>query len=164
MNIPQILKRHRALTWAGAGLVALLSLVGLFSATQKVAPVAWGWFGDINSQGELALQGYDPVSYGQGQAHPGQSAIVASYQGLRFQFASEENRARFESAPDDFLPTFGGYCAFAVSKGFTADVDPTVVYVKDDKVLLFHDESVKQDFIAEEAENLEAASVNWAAR
>jgi hypothetical protein len=51
-----------------------------------------------------------------------------------------------------------------VSKGFTADVDPTVVYVKDDKVLLFHDESVKQDFIAEEAENLEAASVNWAAR
>ena len=59
----------------------------------------------------LAVGGYDVVSYFAGTPTEGVTAFPATYKGARFLFASEANRAKFLANPAAYAPQFGGYCA-----------------------------------------------------
>ncbi len=145
--------------------VFLVVSAGAFSATHKVSPVGWGWFGPVNEEDGVALGGYDPVTYHQGDAKVGAAELVQRYRGAQWRFESESNRALFESAPEKYAPEFGGFCAFAVSKGFTADIDPTAWHVHSGKLYVFADQDVKRDWVAElEQGMLAAAETNWSRR
>lgn len=68
------------------------------------------------ADGELAMQGYDPVGYFKvGRAARGSAEHEASWSGVRWRFSSAENRDAFVAAPESYAPRCGGYCAFAVS-------------------------------------------------
>ena len=71
----------------------------------------------------MTLGGYDPVSYHSGQAEPGKPDLTADHRGVRWYFASEEHRAMFQAEPEKYAPEFACFCAFAASKGFTAEVE-----------------------------------------
>ncbi len=88
----------------------------------------------------LALQGYDPVAYFvEGRARKGVATITSSYQGVAYQFSSEENRAKFNDAPRKYLPTYGGWCASAMGDGGRkVEIDPTNFKVKDGRLFLFY--------------------------
>lgn len=74
---------------------------------------------------EWALGGYDPVGYASaGRAVPGRSDIATMWQGRIWHFASEENRARFESNPRAFQPAFEGYCVVSLADGRREAGDP----------------------------------------
>ena len=45
------------------GLALVLVLVGGFMTVKKVSPLGWGWWGTYNTSSDVAMQGYDPVSY-----------------------------------------------------------------------------------------------------
>lgn len=58
----------------------------------------------------LALQGLDPVEVGAGRPTPGKEGIQAEWQGYRYRFASDANKAEFLRQPDLHKLQFGGAC------------------------------------------------------
>jgi YHS domain-containing protein len=84
------------------------------------------------SRGELALRGYDTVAYWtEGRPVRGSTQFEHRWNGAVWRFATAEHRDRFAQDPERYAPQFGGYCAYAVSRGYTADGDPTVWRIVD---------------------------------
>ena len=64
----------------------------------------------------LAIRGIDPVAYfTEGAPVPGDPAHALDWNGATWRFASAENRARFDAAPERHAPRYGGFCAWAVA-------------------------------------------------
>ena len=50
----------------------------------------------------------------------GSRALESEYNGATWRFASAANKAAFDAEPARYAPQYGGYCAWAVSEGYTA--------------------------------------------
>lgn len=148
MSFLETVSANRGLTLLVLGPLLLVILLATFSRVKKVSPVAWGWFGQVNSTRGVAIQGFDPVAYQAGRAAAGNAEWSTHFQGSRWHFSSPENLELFKKAPDRYAPQFGGFCAFAVSKGLTADSNPEVFAVEGGKTYLFDSEGVKADWSA----------------
>jgi len=74
---------------------------------------------------EVAIKGYDPVAYFT-QSKPVQGSAEFEYlwNRAKWRFANVEHRDLFKADPEKYAPRYGGYCAYAVSQGKTADIDP----------------------------------------
>ena len=91
----------------------------------------------------LALDGYDAVAYfTENLPRMGKPEFTADYDGAKWQFTSKENRAAFQKEPAKYVPQYGGYCAWAVSHGYTADTDPNTGKVVDGKLYLNYNPNV----------------------
>ena len=79
------------------------------SVALPAAALAAGF--DVNATTtDLALRGYDPVSYfTDGAPTPGEIDITAEHQGAIYRFASAEHKAMFEADPAKYAPQYGGY-------------------------------------------------------
>jgi len=152
--------------WIVVGVSVVIVLIGTFVGVKKVSPVSWGLWGDVNASSGLALQGYDPVGYFESeQPTPGDSQYVYEWAGATWQFASAENKDLFAKNPDAYAPQFGGFCSFAVSKGFTADISPEAWHVEGDKLYVFADKNVRDEWVAGINEgSLDLSKANWAKR
>lgn len=92
----------------------------------------------LNSSG-IAIEGYDPVSYFQGSPQKGVSEIHTTYKGIKYLFASEENKKKFLLSPDAFEPEYGGWCAYAMGEsGDKVEIDPKRFKIVDGKLNLFY--------------------------
>ncbi|MEM9046374.1 MAG: YHS domain-containing (seleno)protein, partial [Pseudomonadota bacterium] len=68
-----------------------------------------------------AIDGTDPVAYfTEGKPVEGTSDHVMEWNSATWYFASAENLAKFAADPAKYAPQYGGYCAWAVSQGYTA--------------------------------------------
>jgi YHS domain-containing protein len=84
-----------------------------------------------------AIEGYDPVAYfNEGRPVEGKSEFSQEWMDATWYFASAENRDLFAADPEKYAPQYGGYCAWAVSQGYTANIDPQAWKVVDDKLYL----------------------------
>lgn len=147
------------------GAVTLVLVLTAVVATKRISPLGWGWYGEIQKTGDLAVSGYDPVAYFSGAATPGQPTFRTQWQGATWQFASAENKAIFEAAPENYAPQFGGFCSYASSKGFTAKVDPTAFRIEEGKLYLFNDAGMRDKWIAALPDGVIAKSrKNWESR
>ena len=110
----------------------------------------------------LAIRGYDPVAYHL-QAQPAKGTPQFSYQwrGATWLFATAENRDRFQAEPERYAPQYGGYCAYAVSKGRTASIDPEAWRVVDGKLHLNYSKGVQKKWEQDVAGNVRKADKNW---
>ena len=73
----------------------------------------------------LAIKGFDPVAFHtQGRPIQGSKSYELEWKDARWRFASAEHRDLLEANPEKYAPRYGGYCAWAVSQGYTAGVDP----------------------------------------
>jgi YHS domain-containing protein len=139
----------------GVGLVGL-GLWGAPSAVAKSPPIYTA------SKAALALEGYDAVSYFAGAAPvKGAKAIAITYKGATWQFANEANLEAFQAQPDLYVPQYGGYCAWAVSKGATAAGDPTVYKLVGGKLYLNISRSVATTWERDIAGNIAKADGHW---
>lgn len=111
--------------------------------------------------GNVALAGWDAVSYQSGQPVRGSAAFTAEHDGARFHFASAAARNSFQADPARFAPAYGGYCAWAVSRGYTASGDPTVFRVVDGRLYLNYNAEVGQRWAQDIPANIAAADGNW---
>ncbi len=134
--------------YAGIVVGIILIVVIAFATVKKVSPLSWGWWGETNAASGIALHGFDPISYfGAGEAAAGDPEISYQWKDATWQFSSEANKARFIESPDRYAPQFGGFCAFAVSKGFTADPSPDAWHIVDDKLFVFADTNVRDQWV-----------------
>ncbi len=110
----------------------------------------------------IAINGYDPVAYFV-NAKPvkGVEALSADYNGAKWLFVSTTNRDAFVSAPETYAPQFGGYCAWAVSKGYTASTDPEAWKIVDGKLYLNYSKDVAVMWAKDIPGNIAKGHANW---
>ena len=63
----------------------------------------------------IAISGYDPVSYFVDEPQPGNPDITATHGEATYYFVNAENKAKFEADPEAYVPQYGGFCAVAAS-------------------------------------------------
>jgi YHS domain-containing protein len=111
-----------------------------------------------------AVGGYDPVAYfTEGKPVQGRRDITFAWKGVTWRFASERNRELFKSRPEAYAPQYGGYCAWAVSRGYTAKGDPRYWKVVDGKLYLNYDAGVQQDWERDVPGNIAKGDEHWPA-
>tara|TARA_B100000749_G_scaffold280455_1_gene276746 strand:- start:185223 stop:185660 length:438 start_codon:yes stop_codon:yes gene_type:complete len=110
----------------------------------------------------VAIDGYDVVAYHTEEAAiAGKDEFKATYKNATWKFSSEDNRKLFLENPEHYLPQYGGYCAYAVSKGSTADIDPTIFALVNGKLYLNYNKSVGEKWEKNKEKYIPLADKNW---
>ena len=116
------------------------------------------------SEGGLAIRGTDPVAYfTQGKPVKGNPEFAYKWGNATWQFASEQNRDLFVKSPDKYAPQYGGFCAWAVSQGYTASTDPDAWKIVDGKLYLNYNSAVQWGWQKDIAGNVSKGDNNWPA-
>ena len=93
---------------------------------------------NINEK-NIALSGYDPVSYfTQKTPTKGSAKFAATWEGVIYHFTSAKNRAVFEESPAQYVPQYGGWCAYAMAKNKTVEINPKAFRIENNKLYLFY--------------------------
>ena len=142
---------------AAAAFAALSILAAAPTAAQAgTAPISTGVFN------RSAVSGYDPVAYfTEGKPVKGNKSFSTTYQGATWLFSSAANRDLFVKNPAAYAPQFGGYCAWAVSKGYTAPSDPNAWKIVDNKLYLNYDKDIQEKWSKDIPGNIKAGDKNW---
>ncbi len=110
----------------------------------------------------VGLSGYDAVAYqSDNAARKGSPSYSASYEGGTYYFVSAANRDTFKADPDKYLPAYGGYCAYGVSRGHKVKIDPEAYRVVDGKLYLNYDKGVQKEWFKDIPGNIAKAEANW---
>jgi len=114
-------------------------------------------------QAGLAIRGYDPVAYHEkGRPLEGSSNFEFVWKGARWRFANATHRDLFKADPERYAPRYGGYCAWAVSQGYTASVDPENAWrIVAGKLYLNYSVAVKKRWETDIPGHIQKANVNW---
>lgn len=116
----------------------------------------------IYSGGGFAINGYDPVAYfTQSEPVKGDDAFTTEWMGAMWKFASAENMAMFEANPEGYAPQYGGYCSYAVSRGYTASTSPNAWTIYEGKLYLNFNRVVRGLWSRDIPGNIVAADANW---
>ncbi len=140
-------------------------LLFLMAVGTAVAPAkTWAASPEVNLGyfNKLAMNGYDVMTYWQGgDPQKGDPEIMAQHNGATWVFQSEENRQAFLSDPAKYAPQYGGYCAYAVSRGYTASGDPGTWRIVDGKLYLVHNPGVETQWASDVHGNIARAEAHW---
>ena len=120
-------------------------------------------FIDPKGAENVAVSGYDAVSYFDGEGVPakGSKDHSVNYNGADYHFASAENAEKFQAEPAKFAPKYGGHCAWAASRGRLATADPTKYRVVDGKLYLNFDATVQEKWLKDIPGFIEKADKAW---
>jgi hypothetical protein len=149
-------------SWLGRSAGRLLSAGAVLALTAVASVYAEkpAWY---LSRG-LALAGYDAVSYfSDSRAVKGDERFEMEWNRARWRFTSAEHLERFKADPARYAPQFGGYCAWAVSRGYTASGDPAAWSVVDGRLYLNYSMSVRSMWEKDKAGNIAKGNANWPA-
>lgn len=109
-----------------------------------------------------AIDGYDPVAYFTvGRPVEGDSDFEHEWNGATWRFSSAENRDLFAADPEKYAPQYGGYCAYAVSQGYTASTEPDAWKIVDGKLYLNYNKSVQTRWEKNIPGYVADANTNW---
>ena len=100
---------------------------------------------------ELAVKGYDVVAYADGVATQRAARIRISLEECGLAVCERRQSRALRAEPERFAPQFGGYCAWAVSRGYTADIDPEAWRIVDGKLYLNYSKRVQKMWEARRA-------------
>ena len=146
--------RHISVLLVSVMITACAATPGKVSQTEPVD--------ELNLQHGVALKGYDPVAYfAEAEPTPGNPAISYQWQGANWLFSTREHRTAFMADPAHYSPQFGGYCAFAVSRGTTADADPHQWAIVDGKLYVNNNAIAKRFWDQDRPANIVAGDTNW---
>jgi YHS domain len=110
----------------------------------------------------VALKGYDVVAYfTESKPVMGTKEFQHEWNGAKWQFASAANRDLFAADPGRYAPQYGGYCAFGVSEGHKAKVDPNIWKIVNGKLYLNYDAGVGNQWQKDIPGRIAKADKNW---
>jgi hypothetical protein len=140
----------------------LLTLAVAAPAVAAFAPNAMAATPEVYAEGGIAVDGTDVVAYFiEGAPVAGDAAITHEHMGATWRFSSEANRDAFIADPAAYAPQYGGYCAYAVSQGYTASTVPEAWTIVDDKLYLNYSSGVKRRWERDIPGHIAAADANW---
>jgi len=120
------------------------------------SPVYSSYFGNI------AINGTDTVAYfTEGKAIDGSPEFTYQWNDANWQFSTAKNRDTFAANPKKYAPQFGGYCAWAVSQGYTASTIPEAWTIVDGKLYLNYSRTVRSQWSEDIPGNITKAEQNW---
>ncbi len=151
----QLLRTAVAVAFALPLALSTAGLVATPAAAQK-APVYTGIVKGV------AVGGYDPVAYfSENKPVKGNPALSLEHGGAQYHFSSEANREAFKKEPAKYAPQYGGYCAWAVSQGYTAHGDPNAWTVANGKLFLNYNAGVRATWAKDIPGHITKADANW---
>ena len=116
---------------------------------------------NVDSNGVI-LRGYDPVAYfTRHQAVKGNPSVQTRFRGAIYHFASVADKAVFDKNPWRYVPQYGGFCAYHLSKGELTDSDPTAFFVYRGKLYVCSAADTAKEFRSNIDENVRNADENW---
>ena len=115
-------------------ILVLFFTVGAFAQNAKIREA------EFNLDRKVAIHGYDPVAYfKQGKAVKGKKELIATYEGVTYNFSTAVNREYFLKNPLKYEPQFGGWCAYAMGdSGEKVEINPQTFKIVDEKLYLFY--------------------------
>jgi YHS domain-containing protein len=114
-------------------LLFVCSLAQVFSQSEAIRK------GHYNLSKNVALSGYDPVSYFDRKPKEGDPEIKVTHKGVTYQFATQANLNKFKASPDTYEPAYGGWCAYAMGEtGEKVKVDPETYKILNGRLYLFY--------------------------
>jgi YHS domain-containing protein len=116
---------------------------------------------NVDSNGVI-LKGYDPVAYfTRHQAVKGNPAIQIKFGGAIYHFASVANKVAFSKNPSKYVPQYGGFCAYHLSKGEFKDSDPTAFLIYKGKLYVCSAADSAKEFRSNIDQNIRKADDYW---
>ena len=117
---------------------------------------------EIYAEGGIAIDGTDPVTYfTEGRPVEGSRELTLEWRGATWRFATAGNRSMFEADPESYAPRYGGWCAYAVSRGYTASTVPQAWTIHDGKLYLNFSRPVRALWARDIPGNVERGDMNW---
>jgi YHS domain-containing protein len=92
---------------------------------------------------------------------PGRAEFAHDWGGVAWRFASAANRDLFAADPARYAPAYGGFCAYAVSEGYTAPIDPAAWRIVDGRLFLNFDRGVQRRWERDIPGRIARADANW---
>lgn len=136
---------------------AALPLTAMPRAARAAEPAVF-------QRGGLALGGTDPVAYFTGAAPvAGDPAITAGHMGATWAFASDANRDAFIAEPARYVPAFGGYCAWAASRGYLAPTVPEAWTIHEGRLYLNASLRIRRRWERQLPDIIAEGEANWPA-
>ena len=119
----------------------------------------------FNIKKNVAVEGYDVVSYFNGEATEGKSEFRYIYKNIVYQFSSASNLEKFKATPDKYEPAYGGWCAYAMGEsGEKVKIDPETFKILNGRLYLFYNfwgNNTLEDWTKSEKKLKEDADHNW---
>ena len=113
---------------------------------------------------QVAIQGYDAVAYfTAGKPVKGAAQFTHPWQGATWQFSTAANRDLFASAPEKYAPAYGGFCAYAVSRNYTAGIDPASWTIVNGRLFLNYSRRAQELWLEARDANIGKGDANWPA-
>ena len=99
--------------------------------------------------------------FDEGRPVIGSAAHALRWMGADWHFASAANRSAFEMNPDAYAPQYGGYCAFAMSRGYIATSVPEAWTIHENKLYLNFSLDVRERWLRDVPGNIARAEQHW---
>lgn len=117
----------------------------------------------VNAEGGgIAIHGTDPVAYHlEGRPVPGRPEFAHDWDGATWHFASAAHRDRFAADPARYAPAYGGFCAYAVARGYTAPIDPAAWRIVEGRLYLNYDLRTRSLWSRDIPGEIARADRNW---
>ena len=116
---------------------------------------------NVDSNGVM-LKGYDVVAYfTQHKAIKGTAKYQTTYKRAIYYFSSATDLATFKEHPSKYVPQYGGYCAYHLSRNKLTDSDPTDFLSYKGKLYVCSDAEGAKDFRRNIDENIRKADDYW---
>lgn len=119
----------------------------------------------FNIKKNIAIEGYDPVSYFEGTPLEGNPAFQFNYKNIAYHFVSAASLSKFKLNPDKYEPAYGGWCAYAMGEtGEKVKIDPETFKILDGRLYLFYNfwgNNTLEQWKEKEKKLKEAADHNW---
>lgn len=132
------------------------------AAVPLVPNMAFAREPDVFQTGGVAINGTDPVVYFT-KAMPdteGNSHRVG-WKGADWLFDSAENARTFDATPEAYAPAFGGYCAYAASRGYLAPTIPEAWAIHEGRLFLNASLRARELWLQDRPGNIARGEANW---
>ncbi len=142
--------------------VRIFLIIGIVALAALAQPALAGSTWNLSRWTGVAIDGADAVAYfTQARAVEGSRKYTHQWMGAKWRFASAANRDAFAADPAKYAPQYGGYCAWAVSQGYTAPIDREAWKIVGGKLYLNYSKSVQAQWAEDVPGNIRKGDGNW---
>ncbi|MEM8655090.1 MAG: YHS domain-containing (seleno)protein [Pseudomonadota bacterium] len=140
----------------------VLTMAATLPAATFIARYAVAQTPAVYANNGVAIDASDVVAYFT-EGHPvkGSTDITHIWNGVEWHFATPANRDAFAADPAAYAPQYGGYCAWAVSEGYTASTTPQAWKIVDGKLYLNYSRRIQRRWERDIPARIATADANW---